>query len=657
MQKNVCSKESCASITLYLCPVCSTFSWLKLHLKTWIWCFLPEPGDNHSIYNLNVICVVAWSCPGNRCEVGKFLWSTQVTSDELFSGWECSLIRSPDKVLGMSVVEWMGLFESVVGCVIWMTVVTWAVRCLRPCVVGSMSECVVMCVVGWVGAGWLWSWLTDGMTVCWLCSEVSEGCLRPCVVGSMSECVCVCGGMSGSWLTVVLTDWWDDCVLTVQWGVWGVSEAVCGWVHEWMCGYVCVGMSGSWLTVVLTDWWDDCVLTVQWVSEGCLRPCVVGSMSECVVMCVLGWVGAGWLWSWLTDGMTVCWLCSEVSEGCLRPCVVGSMSECVVMCVVGWVGAGWLWSWLTDGMTVCWLCSECLRGVWGRVWLGPWVNVWLCVCWDEWELADCGLDWLMGWLCVDCAVSVWGVSEAVCGWVHEWMCGYVCGGMSGSWLIVVLTDWWDDCVLTVQWVSEGCLRPCVVGSMSECVVMCVLGWVGAGWLWSWLTDGMTVCWLCSECLRGVWGCVWLGPWVNVWLCVWWDEWELADCGLDWLMGWLCVDCAVSVWGVSEAVCGWVHEWMCLCVWWELADCGLDWLMGWLCVDCAVRCPRGVWGSVWLGPWVNVWLDVVGWVGAVCLGQWVGVWLSVCIGGGWVRCLAKFLWSIQVTSEANFTNMV
>ena len=266
-------------------------------------------------------------------------------------------------------------------------------------------------------------------------------------------------------------------------------------------------------------------------------------------MTVVGWVGAGWLWSWLTDGMTVCWLCSEVSEGCLRPCVVGSMSECVVMCVVGWVGAGWLWSWLTDGMTVCWLCNECLRGVWGRVWLGPWVNVWLCVWWDEWELADCGLDWLMGWLCVDCAmrclrgvwgrvwlgpwvnvwlcvwwdeweladcgldwlmgwlcvdcaVSVWGVSEAVYGWVHEWMCGYVCGGMSGSWLTVVLTDWWDDCVLTVQWVSEGCLRPCVVGSMSECVVMCVVGWVGAGWLWSWLTDGMTVCWLCSEVSEG-----------------------------------------------------------------------------------------------------------------------------------------------------------
>ena len=371
MQKNVCSKESCASITLYLCPVCSTFSWLKLHLKTWIWCFLPEPGDNHSIYNLNVICVVAWSCPGNRCEVGKFLWSTQVTSDELFSGWECSLIRSPDKVLGMSVVEWMGLFESVVGCVIWMTVVTWAVRCLRPCVVGSMSECVVMCVVGWVGAGWLWSWLTDGMTVCWL-------------------------------------------------------------------------------------------------------------------------------------------------------------------------------------------TSECLRGVWGRVWLGPWVNVWLCVWWDEWELADCGLDWLMGWLCVDWPVSVWGVSEAVCGWVHEWMCGYVCGGMSGSWLIVVLTDWWDDCVLTDQWVSEGCLRPCVVGSMSECVYVC-----GGSWLTVVLTD-------------------------------WWDDCVLT---VQW-----------GVWGVSEAVCGWVHEWMCLCVWWELADCGLDWLMGWLCVDCAVRCPRGVWGSVWLGPWVS---DVCG----------------------------------------------
>ena len=416
---------------------------------------------------------MAWSCPGNRCEVGKFLWSTQVTSDELFSGWECSLIRSPDKVLGMSVVEWMGLLESVVGCVIWMTVVTWAVRCLRPCVVESMSECVY-----------------------------------------------VCGGMSGGWLTVVLTDWWDHCVLTVQWGVWGVSEVVRGWVHEWMCGYVCVGMSGGWLIVVLTDWWDDCVLTVQWVSEGCLRPCVVGSMSECVYVC--GGMSGGWLIVVFTDWWDDCVLTVQwVSEGCLRPCVVGSMSECVVMCVLGWVGAGWLWSWLTDGMTVCWLCSEGLRGVWGRVWLGPWVNVWLCVGWDEWELADCGLDWLMGWLCVDCAV---------------------------------------------------------------------------------------------RCLRGVWGRVWLGPWVNVWLCVWWDEWELADCGLDWLMGWLCV-------------------------------------------DCAVRCPRGVWGCAWLGPWVNVWLDVVGWVGAVCLGQWVGVWLSVCIGGGWVRCLAKFLWSIQVTSEANFTNMV
>ena len=306
MQKNVCSKESCASITLYLCPVCSTFSWLKLHLKTWIWSFLPEPGDNHSIYNLNVICVVTWSCPGNRCEVGKFLWSTQVTSDELFSGWECSLIRSPDKVLGMSVVEWMGLLESVVGCVIWMTVVTWAVRCLRPCVVGSMSECVVMCVVGWVGAGWLWFWLTDGMTVCWLCSEV---------------------------------------------------------------------------------------------SEGCLRPCVVGSMSECVVMCVVGWVGAGWLWSWLTDGMTVCWLCSEVSEGCLRPCVVGSMSECVVMCVVGWVGAGWLIGWLCVDCAV-----KCPRGVWGRVWLGPWVNVWLDVV--GWVGAVCLGQWVGVWLSVG---GEWGV--------------------------------------------------------------------------------------------------------------------------------------------------------------------------------------------------------------------------------------------------------
>ena len=139
---------------------------------------------------------MAWSCPGNRCEVGKFLWSTQVTSDELFSGWECSLIRSPDKVLGMSVVEWMGLLESVVGCVIWMTVVTWAVRCLRPCVVGSMSECVFMCVVGWVGAGWLWSWLTDGMTVCWLCSE----CLRG-VWGRV---------WLGPWVNVWLCVWWDE---------------------------------------------------------------------------------------------------------------------------------------------------------------------------------------------------------------------------------------------------------------------------------------------------------------------------------------------------------------------------------------------------------------------------------------------------------------
>ena len=258
MQKNVCSKESCASITLYLCPVCSTFSWLKLHLKTWIWSFLPEPGDNHSIYNLNVICVVTWSCPGNRCEVGKFLWSTQVTSDELFSGWECSLIRSPDKVLGMSVVEWMGLLESVVGCVIWMTVVTWAVRCLRPCVVGSMSECV----------------------------------------------------------------------------------------------YVCGGMSGGWLIVVLTDWWDD--------------------------LCV----------------------------------------DCAV---------------------------RCLRGVWGRVWLGPWVNVWWCVWWDEWELADCGLHWLMGSLCVDCAVrcprGVWG-SVWLGPWVNVWLdvvgwVGAVClGQWVGVWLSV-----------------------------------------------------------------------------------------------------------------------------------------------------------------------------------------------------------------------------
>ena len=295
-----------------------------------------------------------------------------------------------------------------------------------------------MTVVGWVGAGWLWSWLTDGMTVCWLCSEVSEGCLRPCVVGSMSECVvmCVVGWVGAGWLWSWLTDG-----MTVCWLCSEVSEAVCGWVHEWMCGYVCGGMSGSWLTVVLTDWWDDCVLTVQWVSEGCLRPCVVGSMSECVYVC-------------------------------------GGMS-----------------------------------GSWPTVVLTDW--------WD-----DCVLTVQWG---------VWGVSEAVCGWVHEWMCSYVCVGMSGSWLTVVLTDWWDDCVLTVQW--------------------------------------------------GVWGRVWLGPWVNVWLCVWWDEWELADCGLDWLMGWLCVDCAVGC--LRPCVVGSMSE-------------------------CVVGCGR---------------------VSGGCLFGWVSVWLSVCMGGG------------------------
>ena len=47
--------------------------------------------------------------------MGKYLWSAWVTSDGLSSDWECSPIRSPIKVLGMSALlsEWD---ERVVVC-------------------------------------------------------------------------------------------------------------------------------------------------------------------------------------------------------------------------------------------------------------------------------------------------------------------------------------------------------------------------------------------------------------------------------------------------------------------------------------------------------------------------------------------------------------
>ena len=73
---------------------------------------------------------------------------------------------------------------------------------------------------------------------------------------------------SESGLAGCVLDWVMGWQCVDWWSVWGVAEALCGWVREWVFGWMCGGVSGGWMVVFLTEWWDDSVLAEMWSVWG-----------------------------------------------------------------------------------------------------------------------------------------------------------------------------------------------------------------------------------------------------------------------------------------------------------------------------------------------------------------------------------------------------
>ena len=216
---------------------------------------------------------------------------------------------------------------------------------------------------------------------------------------------------------------------------------------------------------------------IHWLMPSKLYLCLL----VLYLICVVAWSCPGSMWSGeifvkrsSNIGWIVFWLRLEAMTRCL-----------------GWVLLT-EWDYLSVVGCVVWMTVVTERwGGWVSVWLGLWMGVWLCVWWAEWEMAGCVLDWVMGWLCVDCAVrclrGVWGQL-----WLGPWMSVWLCVWWGEwGWLPVFFTEWWNDCVDC----AVRCLRGvwghvCMVGSMSECVFGC--GGVSGGcWVVSCIGDALT----------------------------------------------------------------------------------------------------------------------------------------------------------------------